>query len=148
MRIKTGISWTWRKLLRFRDGLGVLLGIRSKMGMWHDSWYPMGSMLLKHALSDVYNAASSLQAKLCLVISGNSWAWPGVRSDYQVDIQSSLFDIHPCQDRDDIVIWTPSNSGIYQSSTIWNSIRSHGALVPWYVLVWFQGFTPRHSFIT
>lgn len=74
--------------------------------MWHNSWHPLGLLLLKYSQRLIYDTASSLQAKLSSVISGSSWSWPMARSNSLVEVQSYLFDIQPCQERSDVAVWS------------------------------------------
>lgn len=54
--------------------------------MWHDAWHLLGPLLLKYPYRLVYDAASSPQAKLSSVISGESWNWPVARSNSDVEV--------------------------------------------------------------
>lgn len=115
--------------------------------MRHDHWYLQGPLLLKYFHRLIDDTASSLQAKLYSVITGNSWNWPAARSNSAVEVQSYLFEIHPCQERSNIVVWTPSKSGKFHSGATWYSLRAHSSIVSWYGLIWYKGNTPKHSFI-
>lgn len=67
----------------------------------------------------MYDAASTTNAKLSSVITGNGWTWPGARSNDLVEVQSTLFDIQPCQDKEDTTVWVPSKSGVYHTGATW-----------------------------
>ena len=43
--------------------------------------------------------------------------------------------------------WNVTPNGAFNTSLIWNHLRDHNPMVPWYNIVWIQGGIPRHSFI-
>lgn len=57
--------------------------------MIHD-WHPDGVLLDKYGLRIIYDAHSSLNARLSIVLRNGSWVWKLVRSDALVEIQNKL----------------------------------------------------------
>ena len=49
--------------------------------------------------------------------------------------------------REDIISWTQSTSGVFTVSYAWNSIRPRKPPVQWHAAVWFSQSIKRHSFI-
>lgn len=90
VKLQPGIPWTWRKLLMLREAcrgfIKFQVGNGCKIFMWHDAWHPLGPLLLKYSYRLVYVTASSPQAKLSSVISGDSWNWPMARSNDAVEV--------------------------------------------------------------
>ena len=89
--------------------------------MWHDNRHPDGPLYQKFGHRVVYDATSSINAKLSSVIQYKAWNWGSARSDVLVSNLSKLplIDIGEC----DKVVWIPSKSGIFSISSAWDQIR-------------------------
>lgn len=95
---------------------------------------PNRTFLLSYNHRVIHDTASSTHAKLCPVINGNDWSWPDATSNELVEIQSLLFNIHPCHEKMMLHHGYPSKSGDYHYGATWKWFQSHGIPVPWYVL--------------
>jgi hypothetical protein len=90
-------SWCWRKLLRLRDIVKKFLrfevGDGKNIHLLMDFWHPAGILLEKYGFRAVYDAQSSVEAKLSSVIRDGEWFWRPGRSEALVDIQTRLTEI-------------------------------------------------------
>jgi hypothetical protein len=70
--------------LKFEVGSG------ENIHMWLDSWHPAGILLETYGQRVVYDAHSSMEAKLSSVIVNGDWYWKPARSEALVEIQARL----------------------------------------------------------
>ncbi|GKV37600.1 hypothetical protein SLEP1_g45612 [Rubroshorea leprosula] len=119
INIPSDASWGWRKILKLRPLARGLIQHIPRTGqntyLWHDNWHPAGPLLEVYGNSIVHDSRIPSQAKLASVISGRFWNWPPARSPQLVEIQIPLFDIHPREGENDLVIWLTSPSGSFQT---------------------------------
>uniref|UniRef100_A0A2N9J3H3 Reverse transcriptase domain-containing protein n=1 Tax=Fagus sylvatica TaxID=28930 RepID=A0A2N9J3H3_FAGSY len=94
VKIPQDCSWGWRKLLKLRADARSLLSFEVGDGknifLWHDCWHPNGTLYQKYGHRIVYDAASSLNAKVSSILQNKEWCWRPARSEDLVDIQSKL----------------------------------------------------------
>ncbi|XP_059434561.1 uncharacterized protein LOC132167566 [Corylus avellana] len=85
VNIPQNCSWCWRKLLRLRDTamkfLRFEVGDGRNIHLWLDLWHPNGILLEKYGFRVVYDAHSSVEAKLFYVIHNGEWFWRPARSE-------------------------------------------------------------------
>jgi hypothetical protein len=97
VNIPQNCSWCWRKLLKLRDiakkFLRFEVGDGKNIHLWMDFWHPDGILLEKYGFRAVYDAQSSVEARLSSVIHDGEWFWRPARSEALVDIQSRLTEI-------------------------------------------------------
>jgi hypothetical protein len=93
----------------------------------------------------VYDAVSSINAKVNSVLHNNEWCWKPARSEDLVDIQSKLSMVHigDC----DKAIWMLNSSGKFTCADTRQHLRVKQIEVNWWKLVWFTNAIPKHSFI-
>lgn len=48
---------------------------------------------------------------------------------------------------EDRVIWTASSHGRFTTKSAWEVIKSHGPMVDWHQVIWFNNNIPKHSFM-
>ncbi|XP_059436965.1 uncharacterized protein LOC132170072 [Corylus avellana] len=110
-----------------------------------DFWHHAGILLEKYGFRVVYDAQSSVKAKLSSVIHNGDWFWRPARSEALVDIQTWLAEISlgSC----DKPIWTASRKGVYVSSDTWEALRDKRDQIEWWKLVWFSLAIPKQAFI-
>ena len=65
-----------QKFLRFEVGNG------EHNHLWLDCWHLAGILLEQFGYRAIYDAQSSLEAKLASVIQNDNWAWRPARSKY------------------------------------------------------------------
>jgi hypothetical protein len=128
-----------KKILRFKVGDGV------NIHLWMDFWHPAGILLEIYEYKVVYDAQSSVEAKLSFVIHNGDWLWRSARSEALVKIQARLPEIS--LGLSDKPIWTASEKGIYVSFNTWDSLREKREQIDWCKLVWFPLAIRKHSFI-
>jgi hypothetical protein len=123
--IPQSCSWSWRKILKLRDVakrfLKFEVGSGENIHMWLDSWHPAGIFLETYGQRVVYDAHSSMEAKLSSVIVNGDWYWKPARSEALVEIQARLPELS--SDLHDKVIWTASKKGYYVSADTWQILR-------------------------
>jgi hypothetical protein len=69
-----------KKFLRFEVGDG------ENIHLWLDFWHPAGILLEKYGFRVVYDAQSSVEARLSSVINDGEWFWRPARSEALVEI--------------------------------------------------------------
>jgi hypothetical protein len=147
--IPQNCSWCWRKILKLRDIAKKLLrfevGNGKNIHLWMDFWHPAGILLEKYGFRAVYDAQSSVEARLSSVIHDGEWVWRPARSEALVDIQTRLTEIKlgHC----DKPIWIASRKGIYVSSDTWEALREKRDQIEWWKIVWFSLAIPKQAFI-
>ena len=81
----------------------------------------------------IYDSAIHRNARVADVMDGSRWNWPvTVSADLLVlkntGVFTGVFDIN----REDVISWTQSNTGVFTISSAWNSIRPRRPLVHWH----------------
>jgi hypothetical protein len=106
---------------------------------------PAGILLEKYGFRAVYDAQSSVEARLSSVIHDGEWVWRPARSEALVDIQTRLTEIKlgHC----DKPNWIASRKGIYVSSDTWEALREKRDQIEWWKIVWFSLAIPKQAFI-
>ncbi|XP_059439694.1 uncharacterized protein LOC132172241 [Corylus avellana] len=110
-----------------------------------DLWHPAGILVEKYGYRVVYDAQSSVEAKLSFVIHNGEWLWKPARSEALVEIQAGLSEIS--LGHVDQPIWTASRNGFFVSSDTWEALREKNELIDWWKLVWFPLAIPKQAFI-
>jgi len=124
--------------MRFKVGDG------SRIFLWLDVWHPDGCLLDKYGYRVVYDAASSVCAKLSSIIRNGEWYWPYARSESIVVIQSKLSDVEI--GNTDLPFWN-CKKGSYVCAETWEALRVKAPTVSWWKVVWNPVAIPRHSFL-
>ena len=82
------------KLLKLRDiaknFLRFEIGDGDNIHLWMDFWHHAGIVLETYGCRVVYDAQSSVEAKLFSVIQDGDWLWRPARFKALVDIQAGL----------------------------------------------------------
>ena len=111
----------------------VCIGIRTFL--WHDFWNPLGPILPLFGERILYDS----------VIHRN---WHVTVSAYLLVLKNSCADYLLDINREDVISWTQSKTGVFTVSFSWNSIRPRRPMVHWHAAVWFSQSIRRHSFIS
>ncbi|XP_059441055.1 uncharacterized protein LOC132173556 [Corylus avellana] len=93
----------------------------------------------------IYDAQSSVEAKLSSDILNGDWFWRLARSDALVEIQARLPQIRIGPH--DKPLWTSSRKGTYVSSETWELLREKKVEIVWWKMVLFPHAIPKHAFI-
>jgi hypothetical protein len=147
--VSQNCSWNWRKILKLRDiarrFLRYEVGTGEHIHLWLDWWHPMGVLFEKFGFRMVYDAHSTLEAKLSSVIQNANWCWGPARSEALVEIQAGLYEVRlgSC----DKPIWGASRKKRYVCSNTWEALRVKNDEVLWCKLVWFPLAIPKQAFI-
>jgi hypothetical protein len=122
--IPQSCSWNWKQHLKLRGlakrFLRFKVGDGSKIFLWLDVWHPDGCLLDNYGHHAVYDAGSSVNAKLSTIIHNGDWYWPAARSDKIVELQSKLPGVDI--DENDLPVWN-CKMGKYVCSETWDAIR-------------------------
>jgi hypothetical protein len=149
VKIPQDCSLGWRKLLKLRSEarrlLSFVVGDGSNIFLWHDSWHPNGVLYQEYGHMIVYDAASSINAKVSSVLHNHEWCWRPARSEILVDIQSKLSLVQLGDSNK--AIWLLNSSGKFTCADTWQHLRVKQAEVPWWKLIWFTAAIPKHGFI-
>lgn len=145
-------SWTLWRLFKLR-GIGqdlmkwvvTLVGNGQSVILWLDHWHPLGPLYEKFRERVVYNLCRSLSAKEESMKHQGEWKWPRQRNAVSREIQAHTPpSLLPNSHREDKLIWIPSATGTYSTSSAWNAIRVRNPEVPRFHVVW---YIPQWSFI-
>ncbi|XP_059454969.1 uncharacterized protein LOC132185181 [Corylus avellana] len=147
--IPQNCSWSWRKILKLRDIAKRILkfevGNEENIFLRLDSWHPSGILFEVFGHRAVYDAYSSVGAKLSSVILDGDWFWRPNRSEALVEIQARVHEIS--FGPHDKPLWIVSRKGTYVSSETWDFLREKKDEAVWWKLVWFPHAIPKHAFI-
>ncbi|XP_059448467.1 uncharacterized protein LOC132179721 [Corylus avellana] len=113
--------------------------------MWRDPWHPFGILLEIFGQRVVYDAQSSVEAKLSFIILNGDWFWRPARSETLVEIQSGLLEV--CLGLHDKPIRTASRKDCYVSSETWEILRKKKVETAWWKLAWSPIAIPKQAFI-
>ena len=108
---------------------------------WAQSFLSLGKRIL-------YDSAIHKNARVAEVIDGTRWNWPVTVSADLIALKNSCAGYLLDTNREDVISWTQSTSGVFTVSSAWNSIRPRKPLVHWHAAVWFSHSIKRHSFIS
>jgi hypothetical protein len=120
------------------------VGDGCKIFLWLDVWHPDGCLLDNYGHRVVYDAGSSIGAKLSTIIRNGDWFWPAARPDHLVDLQSKLPEVEIGDY--DLPVWN-CKKGKYACSKTWDAIRKKEARVQWWKVVWHSVAIPKHAFM-
>ncbi|XP_050217492.1 uncharacterized protein LOC126668329 [Mercurialis annua] len=144
--------WSWRQILNIRPDLLKLfdykLGKGDKFFFWHDPW--PGGISIKDRYPELNFRDADIPSKTRVnqVWRNNSWnlpppifkddanAWDFIRENFKVN-----------NDVEDQVNWKANKSGKFFVKSAFQLLCDDKDNVPWFSLVWFAGFIPRHAFI-
>lgn len=80
-----------------------------------------GCLLDKYGHRVVYDAGSSVGAKLSTIIRNGEWYWPYARTDRLVELQSKLPEVEITNS--DLPVWS-CKKGKYMCAETWDTLRS------------------------
>ena len=83
----------------------------------------------------VYDAALNFHAKVSAIIRGPDWDWPVSHSIYLDDVRPILSNFPRPTGTLDTMRWNVTPNGAFKTSLIWNHLRDHHPIVPWYHIV-------------
>jgi hypothetical protein len=132
--IPQNCSWSWRMILKLREIAKRILkfevGNGENIFLCLDSWHPSGILfeIFRHRV--VYDAQSSLKAKLSSVMLNGDWFWRPARSEALVEIQARLHEVRFGPSINPV--WTVSRKGSYVSSETWDFLREKKEEVVWW----------------
>ena len=151
--IPTDCSWIWRKILTLRDSARGHLNFRIGDGattlLWLDPWYNSAPIASSPKDPIISYLGSTPQAKVSDWISQGLWAIPDPissqrRSRARFDDWLATFTFPPVSSNPDLLSWDSIAGSNVTVRIIWDTIRQHGHMVPWFFAVWFKQGIPRY----
>ena len=103
--------------------------------MWLDNWHPCGPLMQQFSSRVVYDARSTINAKVADYVSGNNWAMPSARSRDLITICSNMPSYRPNPTAADYPEWVLNGNGMYTCKSVWDALRDHLEVVPWASLI-------------
>ncbi|GKB50431.1 putative RNA-directed DNA polymerase [Tanacetum coccineum] len=145
------MTWGWRKILQLRpvmrDFIWYKIGDGARVSMWFDRWNDMCPLANHISTRDIFHAGFNLSTKVHELVLFGAWNWPHEwYSKYQ--FLSALPAPNISNNVQDLLEWRLPTGKVlpFSVQVVWNSIRSRGADVVWYDMVWFSNCIPRHAF--
>ncbi|XP_071688876.1 uncharacterized protein [Rutidosis leptorrhynchoides] len=95
----------------------------------------------------IHEAGLQRDATVRNIVSASGWCWPAswaIQFPGLNHIAPSILNSCP-----DVIKWRAWNGDpqVFSVNRVWDTIRPHANLVPWYSLVWYMQCIPRHSFL-
>ncbi|XP_022873100.1 uncharacterized protein LOC111392049 [Olea europaea var. sylvestris] len=159
-------SWSWRKILGFRDigrdKMKIRIGNGRRASLWYDNWHPLGPLEKILGERIIRESKLSRLAKVADIMEGDTWRWPSVRSLALSDLmRDTLNTFRPDSNREDVlyafILWLAIQGGIYThtkllrfvedldhlffacpfSERVWNALHAKCNL-PWVQWSWLE----------
>ncbi|XP_022869365.1 uncharacterized protein LOC111388792 [Olea europaea var. sylvestris] len=103
-------SWSWRKILGLRDigrdKMKFRIGNGRRASLWYDNWHSLGPLekILEERI--IRESKLSRLAKVAVIVEGDTWRWPSVRSPALSDLmRDMLATFRPDSNREDVLRW-------------------------------------------
>ena len=96
----------------------------------------------------LYDSAIHRNARVADVMDGTRWNCPVTVSADLLVLKNSCADYLLDINREDVISWTQSKTGVFTVSSASNSIRPRRPMVHWHAAVGFSQSIRRHSFIS
>ncbi|KAJ0008203.1 hypothetical protein Pint_30736 [Pistacia integerrima] len=149
IRVTSGASWAWRKILLSRvwcRGLIVTcIGDGRDTMLWRDHWLPQGPLCDLLPFRTLTSTGLPWDARVSDIIRDGFWDFPSGSSDLQ-HIWDSITE-QPSASHPDHIVWKGHPSGRFSIDSAWNVLRDKRDVNSIHHLLWFPGHIPRHSFI-
>lgn len=150
--ILNDVSWSWKKILMYRDVIRnhivISIGDGRSTSVWFDNWSFLGPLCQFISKRDIFEAGLSLSCKIADVVSHGEWIWPECwRSKFLF-----LFHLPPpliFREKLDKALWKDRNDKVcsFSVKVVWSDLSDPLPSVPWYKIVWFSQNIPRHAFV-
>ncbi|XP_059454949.1 uncharacterized protein LOC132185153 [Corylus avellana] len=148
IKIPESCFWCWRKLLKLRDLARKFLKLQLRdvrnIHLWLNNWHPDGILLDRYGFHTIYDAGSSLEAKVSSVMREENWCWQLARSDNLVLIHSKLVLVN-VGEKDTCLECVEER--VYGNSDTWEALRLKYTKVSWWRLVWLAMAIPKQAFL-
>lgn len=140
----------WRKLLNLRPivqpHIKYIVGNGQSIALWHDNWHPLGPLIQRFGTRVAYDSGYPIDTHVSRIIQDSQWHFLVTQTLELSEIRSSLPSLMVSNlDQDDHCRWILSPSGKFTISSLWEDLRVHFPVVPWYKLVWFHVHVPKCS---
>ena len=144
------ISWTFRRLLRYRTHALPFLRINVGRGdgtfFWYDPWTSSGPLITFLGASAPAQLGIPSDSLVSDYIVNGSWNLPPARSDLHLRAMVSISAVTPSsqQDKATWVIDSITYSH-FSSKILWNFIRPRQQLLVGASIAWHTAIIPKHS---
>nr|GEX52239.1 hypothetical protein [Tanacetum cinerariifolium] len=122
------------------------IGDGSRVSLWFDRWCPNGPLSTIVSTRDIFCGGFTLLSTVRDAIRNDSWLWPHEWTVKYPLLNNISVPVLVAGKRD-CLEWCDGAAAGQQVSVqvIWNSIRPRDVKVPWFELVWFCKYIPRHA---
>ncbi|KAG7556371.1 hypothetical protein ISN44_As11g024100 [Arabidopsis suecica] len=147
-------SWTWKKLLKYRDIAASLNRIEVYNGastsFWFDNWSPMGRLL------DLTGSRGSRDLGIPIFSTVESVLATHRRRTHRVEFLNNIEAAIDSQrqrgslEEEDVVLWKHKGDKFrprFSSKDTWYLTRELQPIKEWYKGIWFTHSTPKYSFM-
>lgn len=149
-------SWGWRKIMNLspivQPHIKYIIGNGQSTTLWHDNWHPLGPFIHRFGSRVTYDCNDSgypTDSLVSQIIKDSHWHFPITQTLELNEIRSHL-PTHMVSnlEQNDHCRWSLTPSGKFTISSLWDNLRVHFPVVPWYKLVWFPAHVSKCSVIT
>ncbi|GJX12117.1 hypothetical protein Tco_0201976 [Tanacetum coccineum] len=145
------MSWGWRKLLQLRDHvrpfIWTKIGNGNLASAWYDTWDHQCPLINWLSPRDIASAGFHIKSVVAELISNGDWIWPQVWLRKAPNLNQIRVPILAANSQD-ATYWRDFNGKQSEFSVkyAWEVLRTRGADVAWFHVVWFAHCIPRHAF--
>ena len=147
-------SWMWKKLLKLRPLARQMWRKEVKSGastsFWFDRWSPLGNLIDLTEGRGTMELGIPINSSVERAIQLYRVKRHRVSTLQLIDDEVVKLRNRGLNQMEDICLWKRENGEYregFSSSQTWNIIRVHSPNVSWYKGVWFNGATPKFSFL-
>ncbi|GAV85966.1 LOW QUALITY PROTEIN: zf-RVT domain-containing protein, partial [Cephalotus follicularis] len=146
VKITAASSWSWRNVLKLREGLArnlvYYIGDGSATCLWWDPWINSKDLITMYGAWVPFDADIPVHAKVSTVIVNKQWAWP--LNSWELREIDTLIRQKSIEQGLDIIHWL-SKGKTFSYKATWQVVHIHPK-VAWADIVWFSDCIPKHSF--
>ncbi|XP_022006783.1 uncharacterized protein LOC110905198 [Helianthus annuus] len=128
--------------------MGMSIRSGAQTNAWCDNWCPLSPISTFITPRTITNAGFNMYSSVAdIVDDSGDWRWP----EAWYDLFPVLINLQPpsvVHNVPDKPTWKDldGKDSYFSSKEVWNNIRSRGATVSWFNMIWFSQCIPRHSF--
>lgn len=146
-------SWTWRKILKYREKAKELYRVEVRNGerasFWYDKWSPLGCLkdLLGNGGCIDMGLTENAKVADCRCHRRKNHRFMILN---RVEQEIEKFKVSWRQDEEDVYLWRSGNNKFkekFSTAETWQQIREQHQQYDWHKAVWFKHATPKYSFV-
>ncbi|GJT80580.1 RNA-directed DNA polymerase, eukaryota, reverse transcriptase zinc-binding domain protein [Tanacetum coccineum] len=145
-------SSLWKNLMdlrgEIRNFVQYKVGDGCSVSLWHDSWSMLPTLDTFISRREIFAAGFSNETTLAEGIVDNKWKWPEQWLTNHPNLNQYPVPTINNEIKDKLM-WCSSNGIIksFSSSQVWKDIRILNEKMPWWKVIWFPQYIPRHAFV-